>query len=150
VPKIDYPYFDAERGAYETASVPPLSVDVATASLASVDSAPVSRLGIRRAMRDEEPPPVSSRSWYWCTPRGGTGACGNATARRQGAGRTERRSALRRIKTVKSKKDRLTARELRKLYLEAVAERVPATIGATQREVFARAPSPRRRNSGNR
>jgi hypothetical protein len=139
VPKIDYPYFDAERGAYETASVPPLSVDVATASLASVDSAPVSRLGIRRAMREEEPPPVSSRSWYWVLLAVAPVPAVMRRARGKARVRTERRSALRRIKTVKSKKDRLTARELRKLYLEAVAERVPATIGATQREVFARA-----------
>jgi hypothetical protein len=138
VPKIDYQYFDAERGQYATASAPPLSLDVATASLATVDSAPVPRLGIRRSLREEEPPPIASRSWYWILLAVAPVPAALRRARGKTRLRTERRSALRRIKSL-SKKDRLTARELRKLYLDAVGERVPSTIGATQREMFARA-----------
>ncbi len=138
VSKIDYQYFDAERGRYATASAPPLSLDVATASLAAVDSAPVTRLGIRRSLHEEEPPPIASRPWYWLLLAVAPVPAVVRRARGRARQRTERRSALRRIKGM-SKKDRLTARELRKLYLDAVGERVPATIGATQREVFARA-----------
>jgi len=139
VPKIDYQYFDAERGQYATATAPPLSLDVATASLAAVDSAPVTRLGIRRSLRDEEPPPIASRPWYWILLAVAPVPAALRRARGKTRLRTERRSALRRIKGLTPKKERLTARELRKLYLEAVGERVPTTIGATQRAVFSRA-----------
>lgn len=139
VPKIDYPYFDAEIGKYATASAPSLSLDVASASLAAVDSAPVARLGIRRSLRAEAPPPIASRSWYWLLLAVAPVPAVLRRARGKARVRTERRSALRRIRQSAAKKDRLTARELRKLYLDAVGERVPATIGITQHEVFARA-----------
>jgi hypothetical protein len=139
VPKIDYPYFDADRGSYAASTTPPLSLDVASASLAALDSAPVTRLGIRRALREEEPPPVPSRPWYWILLAVAPVPAAYRRARGKARMRTDRRSALRRIKHSAAKKERLTARELRKLYLDAVGERVPATIGATQRDSFARA-----------
>ncbi|MEO8336181.1 MAG: hypothetical protein ABI664_14475 [bacterium] len=139
VPKIDYQYFDAERGKYAEASAPPLSLDVASASLAAVDSTPVTRLGIRRSLRAETPPPIASRSWYWVLLVIAPVPAAFRRARGKARVRTERRSALRRIRQSASREERLTARELRKLYLEAVGERVAGTIGVTQREVFARA-----------
>ncbi len=138
VPAIDYPYFDADRVSYAVTKTPPLSLDVATASLASLDSVPVTRLGIRRVLREERPPPMPSRPWYWILL---VVAPVPAALRRAGGKtrmRTERRSALRRLRQSASKKEKLTARELRKLYLDAVGARVPATIGARQREHFAR------------
>ncbi len=139
VPRIDYPYFDPALGKYEAASAPPLALDIATASLATVDSTPVTRLGIRRVLRAEKAPPIASRPWYWLLLAVAPVPAALRRARGRAKGRTERRSAMRRIRQSASKKDRLTARELRKLYLDAVGERVPGTIGVTQREVFARA-----------
>ena len=139
VPKIDYQYFDADRGEYATASAPPLSVDVATASLAAIDSAPVTRLGIRRAIRAEAPPPVASHPWYWLLLAVAPVPAALRRARNKVHLRTVRQSAMRRISLSAKKKERLTARELRRLYLDAVSERVPATKGATQRDVFSRA-----------
>jgi hypothetical protein len=139
VPKIDYPYFDADRGLYAATSTPPLSLDVASASLVASDSAPVARLAVRRALREEEPPPIPSRPWYWILLVVAPVPAALRRARGKAKMRTERRSALRRIGQSASKKERLTARELRRLYLDAIGERVPATIGSTQRDVFARA-----------
>ena len=139
VPRIDYQYFDAEQGRYAEASAPPLSLDVATASLAAVDSVPVTRLGIRRALREELPPPVTSRPWYWLLLVVAPVPAVARRARGKARVRTERRSAVRRLKDSASRSERLSARALRKLYLDAVAERVPATIGATRRGEFARA-----------
>ena len=139
VPPIDYPYFDPERRTYAGARTRALALDVARASLAAVDSTPVIRLGIRRVIRDELPPPMPSRPWYWLllaiVPA-------PAVLRRAGArarGRIERRSATRRLGQAAARSEQLTARELRRLYLEAVGDRVPGTIGATHASAFSRA-----------
>ncbi|MEP6729657.1 MAG: hypothetical protein ABJE10_03410 [bacterium] len=139
VPRIDYPYFDADRGVYAAAAAPPLSLDVATASLAAADSAPVTRLGIRRALREELPPPIPSRPWYWVLLAVAPLPAVVRRAREKALVRTDRRTALKRIKQSASRKETLTARELRRVYLAAVGERVHATIGATRRDLFERA-----------
>ena len=138
VPVIDYPFFDPDRRAYSDAHGTALTLDVANASLAAVDSAPVIRLGIRHTIRDEVPPPVPSRPWYWILLAIAPAPAAVRKLRTRARARTERRSASRRLRQAALRSERLTARELRRLYLEAVGDRVPRTIGATQPSAFSR------------
>ncbi|CAN5569950.1 hypothetical protein BH09GEM1_BH09GEM1_31310 [soil metagenome] len=139
IPSLTYPYFDPERIAYDTVSTQPLTLDIAAAALAEIDSTPVTHLGIRRALREETPPPVPTRPWYWLLLALGPAPAMlrrvNARARR----RTERRSAARRLRDAATRGQGLTPRELRRLYLEAVADRVPAVSGVVQPAAFTRA-----------
>ncbi len=139
VPALTYPYFDPERIAYDSARTRPLTLDIASASLAEVDSTPVTRLGIRRALRDETPQPAPSRPWFWLllaiAPAPAAIRRANAGARR----RTERRSAARRLRDFASRGDALSPRELRRLYLEAVSDRVPTVRNVVQPAAFTRA-----------
>ena len=139
VPPVDYPYFDAERRTYASARTRPLALDVARASLAAMDSTPVTRLGIRRAIHDELPLPLPSRPWYWLLLAIAPAPAALRRTRAKARGRTERRSATRRLRQAATRSERLTARELRRLYLEAVGDRVPRTIGSTHPSAFSRA-----------
>ena len=139
VPPIDYPFFDAERRVYADAHTTALTLDITNASLAALDSAPVTRLGIRRALHEELPLPMPSRPWFWLllaiapAPAAVRRALGTSKTRR------ERRSATRRLQQAAARAEPLSARTLRRLYLEAIGERVPRTIGSTHRAEFSRA-----------
>ncbi|MCU1348392.1 MAG: hypothetical protein JWO56_1422, partial [Acidobacteria bacterium] len=139
VPPMTYPYFNPDRIAYDSAKTQPLSLDIASAALAEIDSTPVTRLAIRRTLRDEVPLPAPSRPWYWLllaiAPAPAAIRRVNTTARR----RTERRSAARRLRDAVSRKEVLSPRELRRLYLEAIADRVPSTQGVVQPTALTRA-----------
>jgi hypothetical protein len=139
VPPIAYPFFDPDRRTYSDAHTTALTLDIANASLAAVDSTPITRLGIRHAIRDELPLPIPSRPWYWLLLALAPAPAALRRAREKTRGRTERRSATRRLRQAETRSERLTARELRRLYLEAVGDRVPRTIGSTQPSTFARA-----------
>ena len=139
VPAMLYPYFDPERIAYDSAKTRPLTLDIASAALAEIDSTPTTRLSIRRKLREEAPLPIPTRPWYWLLL---AIAPAPAAVRRVRSGtrrRTERRSATRRLRDAVTRRDELSPRELRRLYLEAVADRVPATLGVVQPAAFARA-----------
>jgi tetratricopeptide (TPR) repeat protein len=139
VPALRYSYFDPERGAYDSAATQLITLDVASAALAEVDSTPVTRLGIRRTLRDEAPLPASHRPWYWLllaiAPAPAALRRVNTSARR----RTERRSGARRLRDAASRKEDLSPRALRRLYLEAIADRVPSTRAVVQPAALARA-----------
>ncbi len=139
VPAMDYPFFDPDRRRYDDAHTLALGLDVAAATLAVVDSAPTPHLAIRRTMRREVARPLSTRPWYWVLL---AMAPAPAAVRRLRTGRrrrTERRSAARRIRQLAARGERLSPREARRLYLEAVAQRVQRTVGVTQPAAFARA-----------
>ena len=139
VPPMDYPYFDPERRAYADARAAGRTLDVAPASLAAVDSTPVARLGIRRALREELPPPPLERPWFWLLLAIAPAPSALRRLRRTARSRTERRSARRRLGRAATRGEPLTSRDLRRLYLAAVGERVPGTIGSTQSAAFSRA-----------
>lgn len=139
VPPMVYPYFDPDRSMYAGARTRPLTLDVANASLAALDSTPVTRFGIRRAMHDELPLPMPSRSWYWLLLAIAPAPAALRRARAKARDRTERRSATRRLRQAAMRSEQLTARELRRLYLEAVGDRVPRTIGSRHPAAFSRA-----------
>ena len=139
VPAMRYPYFSPERIAYDSASTKALTLDIAAASLAEIDSTPVTRLGIRRILRDQAPLPVPSRPWYWLMLAIAPAPAVLRRARIRTGRRTERRSAARRLRDAQLRGHPLSPRELRRLYLEAVADRVPTTRAAVQPAAFARA-----------
>ena len=139
VPALSYPYFDPERAAYDSVSTRPLSLDIATAALAEVDSTPVTRLGIRRTLREETPPPAPTRPWFWVLLAMVPVPAAFRRVKTRARERTERRSAARRLRDAARRGDALSPRALRRLYLEAVSDRVPAVRSVVQPAAFARA-----------
>lgn len=139
IPVLEYQYFDADKRVYETTRTAPLSLDVAVAALAAADSTPVARLAVRRALRADVPAPVPSQPWYWMllavAPM--PAAAGGVFARRRRA--SGRLSAMRRLGAAAAATETIGARHVRRLFLDAVAERVPEATGATQGGVFRRA-----------
>ena len=136
IPSIRYPVFDPARDAYDVALTDSLAFGVATASLASADTASASRLPIRRVLRAERALPMPSLGWYWALL---VAAPVPATLRRL-LGRRRRsastRTAVRRLRGLGSARRPPSPRDLRRAYLDALRERVPA-VGA---ESPARAP----------
>ena len=139
IPSLAYPYFDPQRRGYADAHAPPLSLDIATAAMAVIDSVPTARLGIRRTLRDELPPPLPSRAWFWLVLAAAPVPAVARKVRIRTRRRTERRSATRRLQQAHARTEPLSARSLRRLYLEAVGDRVPRTIGSTRPADFTRA-----------
>ncbi len=139
IPSLDYVYFDADKHAYAASRSAAISLDVAPAALAAVDSAPVARLAVRRALRDELPTPAPSRPWFWIT---FAIAPVPATVRRVLArrlGRKGAQSAVRRLTAAAGQNTSMTARQIRRLFLDAVVERVPEAAGCTHGHAFRRA-----------
>ena len=129
VPAIRYPYFDPERGAYDVARTDSGVFEVAAAALASADTGTATRLPIRRLLRAERAPPLTSRGWYWPLL---VLAPAPATLRRVFARRRRRasiQSAARRLHGFGAARRAPSPRELRRTYLDALSERVPA-VGA--------------------
>ena len=139
VSAISYPYFDPDRRAYADAITTGLTLDVANASLAAVDSTPMPRLGIRRALHEELPPPLPTRPWFWLVLAIAPAPAAVRRMRQNARRRTERRSAKRRLGHAAIRGERLTSRDLRRLYLEGVGDRVPTTTGSTRASDFVRA-----------
>lgn len=139
VPSLVYPYFDPQRRGYTDAHGPSLSLDITAAALAVIDSLPTARLGIRRVLREELPPPLPSRPWFWLLLAIAPAPAAARRMRNCGPLRTERRSATRRLQQARARAEPLTGRALRRLYLEAVGDRVPRTIGSTRPVDFSRA-----------
>ena len=131
VPAFHYPYFDPARHAYGVALADSSLFDVAAATLASADTGVVTRLPIRRALGPEQGTPLPARPWYWAVL---LLAPLPATLRRIVVRRRRRAShhtAARRLHALGSTKRSPSPRELRRGYLDALRERVPA-VGAAQ------------------
>ena len=131
VPAFHYPYFDPARNAYGVALADSSMFDVAAATLASADTGVVTRLPIRRALGPEQGTPLPARPWFWAVL---LLAPVPATLRRVLVRRRRRAShhtAARRLHALGSTKRSPSPRELRRGYLDALHERVPA-VGAAQ------------------
>ncbi|MCY7378077.1 MAG: hypothetical protein LH467_01905 [Gemmatimonadaceae bacterium] len=138
-PVIRYPFFDPALGRYEVALADASTIDVAPATLATADTAVGARYSIRRALRDEAPAPLLSRAWFWALL---LGAPVPASLRRVVMRRRRAASGLtasRRLRTYASASRPPSPRELRRTYLDALSERVPAAgRDATVRAPLAR------------
>lgn len=131
VPAFRYPYFDPGRNAYDVAVAESSAFDVAAASLASADTGVAARLPIRRALGPEQGTPFPTRPWYWAML---LLAPVPATLRRILVRRRRRavhRTASRRFAALGAAKRPPSPRELRRGFLDALHERVPA-VGAAR------------------
>jgi tetratricopeptide (TPR) repeat protein len=139
VPSVRYPYFDPARGAYGVDVTDSMALDVATASLASADTSLATRLPIRTALRAEVPPELPTRGWYWLLL---LLAPAPATLRRLRSGRRRRASrvsAARRLGKLGSARTPPAPRELRRAFLDAMRDRVPALRDSASRLPLGRA-----------
>jgi len=136
VPPVRYPFFDPARRAYDVALTDSLAFDVASATLASADTASASRLPIRRVLRPERSLPLSSHGWYWAllALAPAPAALRRVLARRRRRASTQ--TAVRRLRTLGTARRPPSPRDLRRAFLDALRERVPA-VGA---DVPARVP----------
>jgi tetratricopeptide (TPR) repeat protein len=135
---IRYPYFDPERGVYDVALTAPIHVAVASASLASADTAVAPRPAIRTRLREPEPPPLTERPAYWLLLALAPIPAAVRRARRGARRRRGTATAAQRLQRAVTLGEPLAGRELRRLWLDAIRERVPALAPATRRVPLAR------------
>ena len=139
IPSIRYPYFDPYTERYDSARTEPMALDIASASLASAEPADVApRLPIRTRLRAAVPPPLPDRPGYWLllalAPVPATLRRIRRVRRRVEAGET----AARRLERAAAIGTPLAARELRRRFLDAIRERLPALGPATARHTLSR------------
>ena len=135
---VRYPYFDPELGVYAVAATRAIGLDVISATLVRADSATPSRLAIRRTLREEIPPPLPDRPVYWAllalAPLPAITRRVLRVRRRAGTGAT----AAKRLREAARAGTPPLARELRRLYLDMLHERVRGLSVVTARAPLAR------------
>ena len=136
VPSIRYPYFDPVIGRYAVIETSPLPLVVGAAALASSDTATITHLPIRVELRAEEPAPFTARPLFWALfALAPIPAAMRRVVRRRRLD-TSGLSAVRRMRAIADAQAPVPARDLRRLYLDALRERVPNA--ARDREPLAR------------
>ncbi|HEY2065538.1 MAG TPA: hypothetical protein VGG84_06235, partial [Gemmatimonadaceae bacterium] len=126
VPAIRYPFFDPDRGGYDVSVADSIAVDVASASLASADTATVTRLPIRTTLHAERPAPLPSRPWYWALLLAAPVPAALRRVRIRRRRRDTRRSPIGRLRALAGARTPPPAHELRRAFLDALRARVPA------------------------
>ena len=125
VPSIRYPYFDPVIRRYAVIETTPIPIVVGAASLVSTDTAAAPRLPIRVELRAERSAPVTARPLYWALfALAPLPAALRRLVRRRRLD-TRGLSSVRRLRAVASHATPVPARELRRLFLDALRERVP-------------------------
>lgn len=125
VPSIRYPYFDPVIRRYAVLQTSPIQLVVGAASLASSDTAAAVRLPIRTELRAERPAPFSARPLFWALfALAPVPAALRRVVRRRRLD-TSGLSAVRRLRAIADTRSPLPPRELRRVYLDALRERVP-------------------------
>ena len=126
IPSVRYPYFDPVLGRYAVIETVPIPLVVAPGSLASSDTATGPHLPIRVVLRDERRDPLSSRPWYWAlfaiAPIPATLRRLSRRRRIAAAGS----SPIRRLRALADAPSPPPARDVRRLFVESLRERVPA------------------------
>jgi hypothetical protein len=137
VPAIRYPYFDPVIRRYAVIETSPIPIVVGAAALVSSDTVPAAaRLPIRVELRAERPAPVTARPLYWALfALAPLPAALRRIVRRRRLD-TRGLNAVRRLRAVAEHRTPVPARELRRLYLDALRERVPGA--ARDREPLSR------------
>jgi hypothetical protein len=136
---IRYPYFDVDARRYELAATDSLPLAVSAATLASADTSGVARLPIRHQLDDERPPDLPAHGWYWLALLVAPVPVSLRRLRARRRRRAAAHSPSRRLRTLAASRAAPAPRELRRLYLDALRERVPALAGATSPAPFGRA-----------
>ena len=125
VPEIEYSYFDPQRVQYDVARTDSVVLPVASADLASGDTAAAARLPIRRVLSEEEPPPLPTRPWYWAVLALAPVPAALRRVMRRRRHRAVTQSASRRLRALRDARRPPTPRELRRAFLDALTERAP-------------------------
>jgi BatD DUF11 like domain len=126
IPSIRYPYYDPVLRRYAVIETAPIPIAVAPGSLASADTATGPHLPIRVVLRDERRDPFTTHPLYWAL---FALAPLPATLRRLSRRRriaASGSSPIRRLHALVDGASPPPARELRRLFVESLRERVPA------------------------
>lgn len=131
VPAIRYRYFDPERATYDVAATDSLMLEVSAAALVASDSTPVQRLGIRTSLGEERAPPLASHPWFWAVVVLAPAPAAVRQLRIRRRRRAPRRPALLRLRALAGA-PAVNVREVRRIFLDTLTERVPAVgLGPT-------------------
>ncbi|HEV7991623.1 MAG TPA: hypothetical protein VGP25_07340 [Gemmatimonadaceae bacterium] len=126
IPAIRYAYYDPASSRYDVAETTPLTLNVTAGALASSDTAVGPRLPVRVVMRAELGAPFASRPWYWALlVLAPIPAVLRRAVRRQ-RWRAREISPLKRLRLLAAARVPPSAPELRRLFLDALRERVPS------------------------
>lgn len=125
IPAIRYPYFDPARAAYDVAVTDSLHVEITSAALATSDSARVAPLSVRSVLRDERGAPLPARGWFWALLALAPVPAAFRQLHRRRRRRARRRPATQRLRAL-ANATAPDAREARRSFIGALAERVPA------------------------
>jgi hypothetical protein len=122
---IRYPYFDPSRASYDVALTDSLRLDVASAGLATADSADAAPLSVRTVLREERGAPLTSRGWFWALIAVAPAPAAFRRLRLRRRRPARRRPALHRLRVLAGAATP-DARGVRRSFVEALAERVPS------------------------
>lgn len=139
LPAIDYVYFDPRLERYRTVRADSIGLDVSAAALASADTLPAVRLAIRPTLRDERAPFLPTRPVFWLLL---ALAPAPVAVRRARATRRRRRrglSAADSLRRAALADHPASARELRRLFHAALADRIELGRDGGGRSSIARA-----------
>jgi hypothetical protein len=136
IPSIRYPYFDPVIRRYAVIETSPIPLVVGAAALASSDTVTTTHLPIRVELRAARSAPFTARPLFWALFALAPFPAALRRIVRRRRLDTSGLSAVRRMRAVADARAPVPARELRRLYLEALRERVPAA--GRDREPLAR------------
>ena len=125
VPSIRYPYFDPVIRRYAVIETSPIPLVVGAASLASSDTVTTTHLPIRVELRAERSPPFTARPLFWALFALAPFPAALRRVVRRRRFDTTGLSAVRRMRAVADARTSIPARDLRRLFLDALRERVP-------------------------
>lgn len=137
VPAMRYPYFDPERASYDVAATDSLVLEVSAAALATSDSTPVERLGIRTSLGAERAPPLASQPWFWAVVVLAPAPAAIRQLRARRRRRARRRPALHRLRALDGASE-ANVRQVRRAFLDTLTERVAAVAGGPTSAPLAR------------
>ena len=126
VPGIRYPYYDPVIGRYAVIETSPIPIVVTAGSLASSDTLSGTRLPIRVVLRPERPDPLPLRPIYWTLFALAPIPASLRRILRRRRMDAPGQSPARRLRAIAHARSTLPARELRRLFVDALQERVPA------------------------
>ena len=132
VPPIRYPYFDPSRASYDVAVTDSLRLEVAMAGLAAADSVGAAPLAVRTVLREERGAPLTSRGWFWALIAVAPAPAALRKLRLRRRRVVRRRPALQRLRLLAGAATP-NARDVRRSFVDALAERVPALASGGSR-----------------
>ncbi|MEO8563069.1 MAG: hypothetical protein ABI601_13385 [bacterium] len=126
IPSIRYAYYDPSRKSYDVAVTTPLTLNVAAGGLAPSDTMLGPRLPVRVSMRPELGAPLASRPVFWALLVLAPIPAALRRAVRRRRWRARGLSPLKRLRLLSASRVPPSAPELRRLFLDALRERVPS------------------------